>query len=194
MPDVRETAVWFAANVLPHEADVRGWLRASLRIDNPDDVIQEAYARMYAHGGFDQIASGRAWFFSIARNIVLKQMRRDRVVRIEAVAEIDALGIVDYEPSAERAVSGRQELARVQRLIEALPERCRLVFLMRKVDGLPQREIAARLRISENIVEKEAARGLRLILQGLAREGESGRPSFGFLRRGLKSGRQADVG
>lgn len=193
MRSVRDTAAWFAANVLPHEGDVRGWLRASLRIDNADDVIQEAYAKMFAHGRFDEIASGRAWFFTVARNIVLKQMRRDRIVRIEAVAEIDALGIVDHEPSAERAVSGRQELARVQRLMEALPERCRLVFQMRKIDGLPQREIAARLRISENVVEKEAARGLRLILKGLAREGESARRPFGFIRDARRGGR-ADVG
>lgn len=176
MPLPAETAAWFAAHILPHEADVRGWLRASLRIDNSDDVIQEAYARMFAHGGFDAVVSGRAWFFAVARNIVLKQMRRDRIVRIDAVAEIDALGIVDYEPSAERAVSGRQELARVQRLIEALPERCRLIFTMRKIDGLPQKEIAARLRVSENIVEKEAAKGLRLVLQGLAEAGGSRRP------------------
>jgi RNA polymerase sigma factor (sigma-70 family) len=164
---------------------VRGWLRASLRIENEDDVIQEAYAKMFAHGGFEHIVSGRAWFFAVARNIVLKQMRRDRIVRIDAVAEIDALGIVDYEPSAERALSGRQELARVQRLIEALPERCRLIFLMRKIDGLPQREIAARLRVSENIVEKEAARGLRLVLQGLGSEaGGARRPLRLFGRKG----------
>ena len=179
-----DTAAWFAAHILPHEADVRGWLRVSLRIDNADDVIQEAYAAMFAHGGFDEIVSGRAWFFAVARNIVLKQMRRDRIVRIDAVAEIDALGIVDYEPSAERAVSGRQELARVQRLIEALPERCRLIFTMRKIDGLPQKEIAARLRVSENIVEKEAAKGLRLVLQGLGEETGARRPFRLFTRRG----------
>ena len=109
---------------------------------------------------------------------------RDRIVRIDAVAEIDALGIVDYEPSAERAVSGRQELARVQRLIEALPERCRLIFTMRKIDGLPQKEIAARLRVSENIVEKEAAKGLRLVLQGLGEETGARRPFRLFTRRG----------
>lgn len=150
----------------------------SLRVENEDDVIQDAYAQMFAHGRFEEVVSGRAWFFSIARNIVLKQMRRDRIVRIDAVAEIDALGIVDYEPSAERAVSGRQELARVQRLIEALPERCRLIFQMRKIDGLPQREIAALLRVSENVVEKEAARGLRLILQELGREAGPARKPF----------------
>ena len=168
---------------------MRGWLRASLRIENEDDVIQEAYAKMFAHGGFEQITSGRAWFFAVARNIVLKQMRRDRIVRIDAVAEIDALGIVDYEPSAERTLSGRQELARVQRLIEALPERCRLIFLMRKIDGLPQREIAARLRVSENIVEKEAAKGLRLVLQGLGSEAGGARRTTRLLRR--RGGRDA---
>ena len=170
---------------------MRGWLRASLRIDNPDDVIQEAYAAMFAHGGFDEVVSGRAWFFAVARNIVLKQMRRDRIVRIDAVAEIDALGIVDYEPSAERAVSGRQELARVQRLIEALPERCRLIFIMRKIDGLPQREIAQRLRVSENVVEKEAAKGLRLVLQGLGEEAGARRP-FRLFARKARDARKAD--
>lgn len=190
LPLPHDTAAWFAAHILPHEADVRGWLRASLRVDNEDDVIQEAYAAMFAHGGFDDVINGRAWFFAVARNIVLKQMRRDRIVRIEAVAEIDALGIVDYEPSAERAVSGRQELARVQRLIEALPERCRLIFTMRKIDGLPQREIAARLRVSENIVEKEAAKGLRLVLQGLGEE--AGRRPFRLFARKVRHARQAD--
>jgi RNA polymerase sigma-70 factor (ECF subfamily) len=193
LPLSRDTAAWFAAHVLPHEADVRGWLRASLRIDNPDDVIQEAYAKMFAHGGLEHVVSGRAWFFAVARNIVLKQMRRDRIVRIDAVAEIDALGIVDYEPSPERAVEGRQELARVQRLIEALPERCRMIFQMRKIDGLPQREIAARLRVSENVVEKEAAKGLRLVLQGLAADADSPRRPlrlFGQRGRDAKADRR----
>jgi RNA polymerase sigma factor (sigma-70 family) len=170
---------------------VRGWLRSSLRIDNADDVIQEAYAAMFAQGGLEHVVSPRAWFFAVARNIVLKQMRRDRIVRIEAVAEIDALGIVDYEPSAERAVSGRQELARVQRLIEALPERCRLIFQMRKIDGLSQKEIAARLRVSENIVEKEAAKGLRLVLQGLGEETGARRP-FRLFARKVRHVRQTD--
>lgn len=162
---------------------MRAWLRASLRITNEDDVIQEAYCRIFAQGGFDQVTSGRAWFFTVARNIVLKQMRRDRVVRIDAVAEIESLGIVDYEPSAERALSGRQELARVQRLIDELPERCRMIFQMRKIDALPQREIARRLGVSENVVEKEAARGLRLVLRGLGEEAGARRPFRLFARR-----------
>jgi RNA polymerase sigma-70 factor (ECF subfamily) len=58
-------------------------------------------------------------------------------------------------------------------LIEGLPERCRQVFELRKVHGLSQAETAKALRISENIVEKETARGLSLILRHMAETGSA---------------------
>lgn len=45
---------------------------------------------------------------------------------------------------------------------------------MRKIDNLPQRVIAERLRVSENTVEKQIARGLRIILSHLKSENETG--------------------
>jgi RNA polymerase sigma factor (sigma-70 family) len=71
-------------------------------------------------------------------------------------------------PSASPA--GRRELARVQSLIAALPERCRRIFEMRKIEGLPQREIARRMGVTENMVENESVRGLRAILAALAEQ------------------------
>ncbi len=76
---------------------------------------------------------------------------------------------MSLRPSASPARGG--ELARVQRLIAALPERCRRIFEMRKIEGLPQREIARRMGVSEHVVENESVRGLRAILAALA-EGE----------------------
>jgi len=52
-----------------------------------------------------------------------------------------------------------------------LPERCRQVFELRKVHGLSQAETAKALRLSENIVEKETAKGLGLILRHMADAG-----------------------
>jgi RNA polymerase sigma-70 factor (ECF subfamily) len=68
-------------------------------------------------------------------------------------------------------VAGRLALERVERLIDALPERSRKIVRMRKIEGLPQREIASRLGLSENVVENEVARGLRRVLDQLT-EGE----------------------
>lgn len=160
---------WLAREVLPHEADVRVWLRRSLRVTvDLDDVIQETYCRLSALSSVDHIDNPRAYFFQSARRIVLENVRRARVVSIETVTEIDTLYIDAGEHSPERITAGRRELARVRKLIDALPERCRRIFEMRKIEGLSQKEIARRMGVTENIVENEAVRGLRAILAAYA--------------------------
>ena len=159
---------WVACEILPHEADVRAWLRRSLVVSGEvDDVVQEAYCRLADVKNHERIASPRAYFFQTARSIVLEQMRRARIVRIEAVTEIDALRIELDEPSPERIAGGRRELARVMDIVAALPDRARRIFEMRKIQGLSQREIALALGVSENIVENESARGLKAVLAAL---------------------------
>lgn len=179
---------WIAREVLPHEGDVRKWIRrfGAQGVDE-DDVIQEVYSRLATLAGGGEVRSARAYFFTAARNIILEQLRRERIVRIDNVAEMDRLGVVDEEPSPERVFSGREELARVQRLIGALPERCRLIFTMRKVQGLSQKEIAYRMGVTENVVEKQVVKGLRLILDGLSRAGAPARPASRLIGKGAKS-------
>jgi RNA polymerase sigma-70 factor (ECF subfamily) len=164
-----EIVAFVGGQILPHEGDVRAWLRRSgSAAADIDDVIQETYCRLAALESIAHISSGRAYFFRTARNISIEKIRRARIVRIDCITEIDALNVVDEEPSPERVVAGRRELGRVQRLIEGLPERCRQIFTLRRIHGLSQREIAARLGVSENVVETQSARGLRLILRALS--------------------------
>lgn len=129
--------------------------------------MQECYYRLSLLDSVDAIVTPRAYLFTVARNIALQQMRRARIVRIETLTEIDAARIESDAPSPERIASGRQELARVRSLIAALPDRCRQIVEMRKIDGLSQKEIARRLGVSEAVVENEASRGLRAVLRQL---------------------------
>lgn len=162
---------WVGSEVLPHEADVRAWLRRSLNPDDLEDVIQEAYCQISGLKDVRHIRSGRAYLFRTARNVVLMRLRRARVVSLETVTEIDALSIVGEEMSPERIVAGRRELARVRRLIEGLPQPCREIFELRKIEGFSQREVAEKMAVPEHIVENGVRRGLKLILKALA-EGE----------------------
>lgn len=166
-----EIVAWVAGQILPHEREVRGWLRRSGASDaDIDDLVQEAYCRLAALSSVAHIGNGRAYFFQTVRNIAVERMRRARVVRIDHVTEIDALNVIDGEPSPERVAAGRSELRRVSDAIEELPERCRTIFKLRRIYGLPQREIARRLGVTENVVEMQTARGLRLLMARLLKE------------------------
>lgn len=153
---------------------MRGWLRRALRRVDPDDVIQESYCRIASGADPTSILNGRAYFFTTARHVAIDQMRRNRVVGLDDVAEISLPHVIDESPSPERLVAGRLELRRVAVLIESLPDKCRTIFMLRKVHGLPQKDIARRLGVSENVVEKQTARGLRHLLLGMA-EGQTTR-------------------
>jgi RNA polymerase sigma-70 factor (ECF subfamily) len=159
----------FAIGFLRHEAEVRRWLRA--RMSSPDDVedvIQEAYCRAWAARGGAKIENPRAYFFQVVRSIVIDQLRRSRVVKIEAVADLEAFGEHSEEPGPERIAAGHGDLARVRAFLAGLPDRCRKILVMRKIEGVPQKEIARQLGVSESIVENEAAKGLRLLLDAFA--------------------------
>jgi RNA polymerase sigma factor (sigma-70 family) len=167
----KDIIAWVGSHVLPHEAAVRSWLkRWTGRVQDIDDVIQEAYCRLAAMDDVTHVGNGRAYLFQTTRNIVLEQVRRSKIVRIDNLADMSFLNIMDDAPSVDRVVSGARELQRVEQLIEGLPPKCRQVFILRRVHGVPQRDIAERLGLTQAAVEKHAARGLKLILKWLERD------------------------
>jgi RNA polymerase sigma factor (sigma-70 family) len=190
----RRLVRWVAVHVMPHEPAVRAWLRrAVIQEGDVDDIIQEAYCKLSSLEAFDSILNPSGYFFAISRNILTDHLRRTRVVRFEAISGPGALEFSTEDSGQEVALDAKRELAMVQQLIEGLPSRCREVFLLRKVLGLSQREIAAKLGISESAVENEGVRGMRLILQGLRDSGFE--PSYGGKasrgRRGKRKERHA---
>jgi RNA polymerase sigma-70 factor (ECF subfamily) len=72
------------------------------------------------------------------------------------------------EPSPERITAARLEVARVQAALDTLTERARRIFIMRKVEGMAQKDIARALDVSEAVVENDASRSLRAVLRVLS--------------------------
>lgn len=167
---------WIAAHILPHEGEVRGWLRRyarTLRTADVDDLIQEAYARLWAVD-FSTIGNGRSYFYTIVRNLLLEHVRRARIVPMERLGEIEALRIPSDEPGLERQVTARQELERLERIVDGLPEQCAQAFRLQKFRGLSQREIAAAMGLSEKTVEKHLANALVRVLKSITQEADLG--------------------
>ncbi len=156
---------WFAQHILVHEAQLRRYLRRFLKgRSDIADGIQETYARLLglSDGALVGIRQPHAFLFAAARNVALEWMRRERMIFDDLMAETGAARVLDDGPSAYEQLSAGQELSLLARAIASLPERCRQVLTLRKLYGLSQKEIASRLGISENTVEKHVANGVRL--------------------------------
>jgi RNA polymerase sigma factor (sigma-70 family) len=169
---------WVASHILPHEGEVRGWLRRRVRTltaADIDDLMQEAYTRLWS-AEYRHITNGRSYLFAVIRNLLVEQARHARIVPMERLGEIDALLIPSEEPGPDRRVSARQELDRLERIVADLPEQCRRAFQLQKFQSLSQREIAQEMNITEKTVEKHLAVALLRVLDALKKDTQDTEP------------------
>lgn len=167
-----DQARWFAEEVQPHEADLRAFLRRRFpTVQDIDDLVQEAYARLMRARHAGAIAEPRAYLFTTARNIAFDLFRRQQPVFIEDLAESQRLCVVEEKADAAETASHGKEIELLIEAIQALPPRCREVLTLRKLHGLSYRDIATRLGISENTVNAQLAIGLVRCRQFLAAHG-----------------------
>lgn len=129
-------------------------------LGDPDealDMVQETFVAAHqALPRFDSDRSMRAWLSAIAIN-KCRDWARKRFVRRFLSFSVpigdEAEAVADDGPSVDHAVSNRQELDRVTRLIATLPINLREVLALRTIEGLSQAETADALSISEKAVE-----------------------------------------
>lgn len=159
---------WFIREVLPLEAQLMQFLRRCVRNESDAaDLRQDVYVRVY-EAALKQIPNpARPFLFTTARNLVVDRVRRDQVVSIEAVADLEELEIARDEPGPERTVAARQELRRLQAALDQLPPRSRQAMVLRKIEGLSRREIASRMGIAEQTVAEYLASGAWVLAEWL---------------------------
>jgi RNA polymerase sigma-70 factor (ECF subfamily) len=169
----RERARWFLRNILPHEPVLRGWLsRSTLPGIDAGDIIQEAYTILAELETVETIRHPRAYLFQVARSVIARHVRRARIVPIHAVDDLEQLDHSDGGASPEQYAVDRDELRQLARAIAAMPAKTREAFVLRRVEGLSQREIAARMRITENTVETHISRGVLFLIDWFGGSGK----------------------
>ncbi len=168
---------WFTEEVQPLEPGLRSYLRYRFPgVDEMDDVVQESFVRVLKARAKGPIRSAKDFLFAVARNTVRDVIRRRTAAHLVPLTELHELSVAEDAPGIREQVSRRQELAFLADAIQALPVRCQQVFLLRKIQGLSQKEIAAQLGISENTVESLVAKGARRCASYLRDRGLGGSP------------------
>lgn len=143
-------------------------VRAVIRIVPPkevEDIVQETYVRICQ---IDQ--SGRsskeskALLFKTARNLALDYLKRSETKLTVSLDEVLSPAFLVQDEHVDQTfnqVASDQEFALFCEAVRGLPLQCRRVFVLKRVYGHSQREIARELNISESTVEKHVASGVK---------------------------------
>ena len=135
-----------------------------------DDILQETFIRAYAASQKNEIRHPRSFMLKTARNLALNTVTSAHATRVEDFADWEVYPITE---SLESELESKERFLGFCRAVRSLPAQCRRVFVLKKVYGLSQQEIAQYLGISESTVEKHVAKGLLMCVQAMREMGHS---------------------
>jgi RNA polymerase sigma-70 factor (ECF subfamily) len=115
------------------------------------DVAQEAYVRMLQLHSPGTVSLLSSYLFKTAANIAIDRMRQ-RSVRRRALQALGAGDSSRAVASPEQLVESREDILRIQQLVEELPPKCRQAFYLHRLHDVAPAEIAARLGVSKRMV------------------------------------------
>lgn len=159
-----DVEAWFVREVLPLESILMQFLSNNWRNEaDVADIRQDVYERV-CETARDRIPEQtKALVFQTARNLIIDRFRHEQVVSIEAVPDLEAFEVAIDAPGPDRTAQARGELRRLQIGLDQLPPRCRQAIVLAQIEGLPGREIAARMGITEQAVSKHLSKGIRAL-------------------------------
>lgn len=134
------------------------WTRRLRNRQQAQDLAHDTFVRVFESGP-DAVEQPRAYLHQTARNIAVDGFRREELRDAKEQAAVPPGSCETGDP--EQYMRAYQLAEAVERALQELPLNCRKVFVWQKIEGLTQAEIAERLGLSRNMVEKYMIRTLR---------------------------------
>ncbi len=125
-----------------------------------EDIVQETWLRVRRLSQPTEVAHPRAYLFRMATNLAIDHLRSEKARARHIGAESVPENVPDGIPPPDRVIDYQQRLMILRKAVDELPARCREAFMLHKFGGLSHAEVASRMGISRNMVEKHIIRGL----------------------------------
>lgn len=172
MPPIpHEHHQWFVENLYPYEPFLRSWLNKRFpELNDIDDIIQDAYLKVYLAHRKRPIQRPKSYLFATARNLSINALRSAKVRCENVLVKCELDDVKDNGMELFDIVQRENDLELLTRAIQHLPDKCRRIFTLRKVYGLSQKEIAEQLGLSVHTVYTQVAIGLQKCSEYVRRE------------------------
>jgi RNA polymerase sigma-70 factor (ECF subfamily) len=127
-----------------------------------EDIVQETYVRVCQLDNPETMDKPGSLLMTTAKNIAFDYLKRSETrLADSAIDESDFAPELRASDQVFEATAKQQEFAQLCEAVRHLPTQCRRVFVLKKVYGYSQKEIAQELQISQSTVEKHVALGLK---------------------------------
>lgn len=131
-----------------------------VKSDDVEDIVQETFIKSYEAGLKQEIKFERTYMLRTARNLALNHVSSASHKNNQYLDELEHLPSDLTSNSLESQVESRERFLNFCRATDTLSVEVKRVFLLKKVYGLSQKDIAKHIRLSESTVEKHVAKGL----------------------------------
>lgn len=143
-----------------HARELEAFARRRVGGDDARDIVHDAYLRVIDYADQAVIENPRAYLYRVTANVA-----NDHGARLKASAalidpEADPNALPSHASEPEIQVASRDMLQRCLAALEELPDVYRHVFLLHRVDGIGQGDIALALGIPRRTVERYIAKAL----------------------------------
>lgn len=129
-----------------------------------EDIVQETYVRLCQVNDIGKIHSPKSFMFTTARNLALDYQKQANVRLVDKVddwQEFEQMLNNDAKDEVYQQVESSHEFSQFCDAIRQLPTQTRKVFVLKKVYGYSQKEIAQQLSLSESTIEKHISNGTK---------------------------------
>lgn len=129
-----------------------------------EDLVQEVFLRAADQLNLAEEEHARAYAFRVAASVWIDRHRRRRARQADRHVSFDPDRHDAPDQDPVRQLDARDTLRAASLALATLPERTRAIFILRRIEGLAVREVAAKLGLSTSAVEKHMVRALEHIL------------------------------
>jgi RNA polymerase sigma-70 factor (ECF subfamily) len=131
-----------------------------------EDMVMDVFVRLWELENRLEIKTSLAgYLFTSVHNHCINYLTRNKkrfpAVNVETIDKLNALVSLSGENDAINTINLSELSNRIEAGIEILPDECRKIFLMSRMEGMTNREIAEKLGISENTVKVQIYRALK---------------------------------
>ncbi|NMM41795.1 RNA polymerase sigma factor [Pseudoalteromonas arctica] len=149
-----------SATFIELSSQLRRFVSRIVQPDDVEDIVQETFIKSYQADLKQDIKYTRSYMLKTAKHLALNHIAKWDNQHCDSLDTSDDSQQSLRSMQLEDEVTSKERFLLFCRATEQLSQPVRKCFILKKVYGMSQKEIAAQMKLSESTVEKHIAKGL----------------------------------